>query len=88
MSSTIPTLSLQSYIIDSAEESGPNPSSTRWHYAVATIKTGIYIVLIAFDATKIRRIKQAYDPVVSSNEVNVLRYCTWVLFLRSEHVTK
>jgi hypothetical protein len=27
--------------------------------------------------------------VVSSNEVNVLlRYCTWVLFLRSEHVTK
>jgi hypothetical protein len=29
-----------------------------------------------------------YLTVVSSDEVNVLRYCTWVLFLRSEHVTK
>ena len=27
-------------------------------------------------------------PVVSSNEVNVLRYCTRILFLRSQHVTK
>jgi hypothetical protein len=29
-----------------------------------------------------------YLTVVSSNEINVLRYCTWVVFLRSEHVTK
>jgi hypothetical protein len=27
------------------------------------------------------------QPVVSSNEVSVLRYCTWVLFLKIQHVT-
>jgi hypothetical protein len=27
------------------------------------------------------------QPVVSSNEVSVLRYSTWVLFLKIQHVT-
>jgi hypothetical protein len=44
--------------------------------------------IIKAEVSGINRSRRLRCSGVKYNEVNVLRYCTCVLFLRSQHVTK